>query len=115
GSVRGTFNSDAPLAFSGMHGYSLLGGTLRAFDVATLSTRWSFRGDGHLVTSPFVAGAFTYVASSSGMVYALDGQGQVAWSANAGGTIKNEPEVISLTVAEGTLLVPVGNHLVAYR
>jgi outer membrane protein assembly factor BamB len=115
GKVRGTFNSDTPLAFAGTLGYSVLGGTLRAFSADALATRWSFRGDGHLVTSPLVAGAYTYAASSTGMVYAVDGAGQLAWSADAGGAIADDPEVLSLTVGEGTLLVPVGNRIVAYR
>jgi outer membrane protein assembly factor BamB len=115
GSVRGTFNSDTPLAFSGAQGYSLLGGTLRAFSTDTLATRWSFRGDGNLVTSPIVAGDYAYVASSTGMIYAVNGAGQLAWSADTGGAIAKDPEVLSLTVGEGTLLVPVGNRIVAYR
>ena len=113
--VRGTFNSDTPMAFTGGVGYSLLGGTLRAVDLPTLSTRWSFRGDGHLVTSPLVAGGYTYVASSAGKLYALDGNGHTAWSDDAGATIGNDAENLSLAVGEGTLLVPIGNHIVAYR
>jgi outer membrane protein assembly factor BamB len=113
--VRGTFNSDTPMAFAVGVGYSLLGGTLRAVDLPTLSTRWSFRGDGHLVMSPLVAGAYTYVASSAGMLYALDGNGHTVWSDDTGATIGNDAEDLSLAVGEGTLLVPVGNHIVAYR
>jgi len=115
GDLRGTFNTDTPPAFAHGLGYSVLGGTLRAFDAATLSTRWSFRGDGHLVTSPLVAGAYTYVASSSGMIYALDGGGRMAWSADGGAPIGSDAESLSLAVGEGTLLVPVANRIVAYQ
>ena len=41
--------------------YILAGSTLRAEDVASGSTRWSFSGDGGLTSAPIVAGATVFV------------------------------------------------------
>jgi len=102
------------------------GGTtaLGAQSLADGSTRWSFTGDGQLVTAPIVlsapSGEFVVEGSSSGMLYALDAaSGATVWSANVGAAIpgpdeQNATVLSGLSAGQGLLLVPAGNGLVAY-
>jgi outer membrane protein assembly factor BamB len=115
GKAVGSFTTTLPPAFSDGVGYYLQAGTLRAITTDTSTVKWSFAGDGKLSTAPVVAGAYAYVGSSAGELYALDGNGMQVWATNVGGAINSAAETNSMTVAEGVLLVPVGNKLLAYH
>jgi outer membrane protein assembly factor BamB len=115
GKLVGTFLSGDPPAFDNGIGYYLESGTLSAVAVDTGSVAWSFVGDGKLTTAPIVAGAYVYVGSSGGNLYALDGAGQAVWNVDVGGRINADAENESMVVAEATLLVPVGNRLLAFH
>jgi outer membrane protein assembly factor BamB len=116
GKVVGSFTTNLPPAFSNDLGYFLQSNTLRAITTDGTSTvKWSFTGDGNLNTAPVISGAYAYVGSSSGALYAVDGSGTQVWSTNVGGAINSAIETDSMTVASGLLLVPVGNNLIAYH
>lgn len=119
GALLGAFNASTNPAFDGQLGFFLNGGTLSA---ATESgtTKWSFTGDGHLVTAPIVDDGIVYVGSSSGLLYGLsESTGAVVWSTNvgAGFTAPDEQNAVALTglaAAQGNLVAPAGNVVTDY-
>jgi outer membrane protein assembly factor BamB len=122
GDVRAQFASAVLPAFH-EHTAFLLGRsqqnqtTVSAMDIATNLIKWSFAGDGHLCTSPAVAGGGgqVFVGSSSGNLYELDeGTGAVRSVSQAGAAILCGSETMSMAMGEGHLLVPADNALVAY-
>lgn len=120
GAQLATFAADASPAFSDTTGFFLSGGTLTARSLSTGSTLWTFTGDGHLISAPFVIDSVVVIASSSGMVYALDTtSGAVLWSDSAGGTVA-APDAVGdppsgIGAGEGYLVVPAGNVVSAWR
>jgi outer membrane protein assembly factor BamB len=117
-------------AFSGSRGFFLddttpqaidISNTLRAIDVSTGTTVWSFQSDGQLDSAPLVVGGNVYVGSASGMLYAVDTMtGATAWSTNVGSGISAPDEhnfnrpLTGLAAAAGALIVPAGDTVVAY-
>jgi outer membrane protein assembly factor BamB len=93
---------------------------LTARNLATGVQLWSFSGDGGLVTAPVTVGAYVYVASSSGTLYALaTPTGRVAWS----GRLAQAPyypdehdlEILQgFGAAEGLLVISEQNVLQAF-
>lgn len=120
GAQQATFLADAIPAFSDTAGFFLSGGTLTASSLSSGSTLWTFTGDGHLISAPLVIDSVVVIASSSGMVYALDtASGAVLWSDTAGGPIA-APDAVSappsgIGAGEGYLVVPAGNVVSAWR
>ncbi len=114
GKSVGSFITTVPPAFSDGMGYFLQTGTLRGITTDTSTVKWSFAGDGALSSAPVVAGGYAYIGSTSGNLYALDGQGHQAWTTKLAAGINSQPETNSMAVAEGTLLVPAGNVLYAF-
>jgi outer membrane protein assembly factor BamB len=120
GAEQGSFSATRPPAFDGHMGF-FVDKDLRAVDLDTSATEWTFAGDGYLDTPAVVAANTVYVGSLSGMLYALDETtGQLLWSDNAGGLVTYAEVPIGLpfvamAAAEGILVTPAGSALVAYR
>jgi outer membrane protein assembly factor BamB len=119
--MLGTFDGMQPPSFVDGIGYFLKqgvsGGTLEAVDVAGGTLRWSFTGDGSLNSAPIACAGAVFVGSSMGNLYGLDTSGDVAWKTNLGmyDVNSDEPEMESMVIAEGTLFVPSGFTLFAFR
>jgi outer membrane protein assembly factor BamB len=120
GNAVGTFSATTNPAFSGKTGFFLSGETLRSLDLGSGTIQWSFAGDGSLVSAPVVAGDTVYVASSSGIVYALNAPtGRVVAEVDTQSAISatdehNAVQRTGLAVGDGLLLVPAGTVLLAY-
>ncbi|MEO6895065.1 MAG: PQQ-binding-like beta-propeller repeat protein [Caldimonas sp.] len=101
--------------------YLLDRGAMRRFDSSLSTLQWTFAGDGALATPPLVIGGAVVVGSSSGMLYAVDGEtGASIWSALlpvAFGELNDfgSGAPSGFAAAEGHLVVPAGNTLTAFR
>jgi outer membrane protein assembly factor BamB len=123
GAQLGPYQSNGPApAVDASSRYILSSGTLRAEDVASGSTRWSFAGDGGLTSAPIVAGATVFVGSSTGRLYGLStATGAVTWSTLVGSAIPAPDEqnvsqpLTGLATSGGLVVVPAGRILAAYR
>ena len=113
GDELGPFNAGPPPAVANDVAYMLSGSTLTAVEDGGQGVNaWQFNGDGHLDTAPLVAGGLVFVGSSQGNLYALDAAtGSTSWSTSTGAV----PGSDSLAAANGTLIVPAGSKLIAYR
>ena len=121
GNIVGSFTAGPAPAIGITTGFFLANGTLSAVDLATNAQKWSFTGDGSLVSAPIVVDQAVIVASSSGNLYALDvNTGYTTWQAKAPAAIAGPDEqdvsqpLTGLAVANGILVVPAGSTLVAY-
>jgi outer membrane protein assembly factor BamB len=104
--------------------FVLSGQTLAAESLTGGSTRWTFGGDGQLITAPIVVvtpfGEFVIEGSYSGRLYVLDAAtGAQVWSTNVGAPIPGADEqnatiLQGLAAGQGLLVVPAGNTLTAY-
>ena len=123
GALLGTFNAVPSPAIAGNVMYTLDGTTLRSVNDSGLGTNgWQFTGDGGLTTAPLRVGALVFAGSSTGALHALDAAtGTSNWSTNVGSAIPAPDEhnvsqpLTGLGAANGTLVVPAGARLVAYR
>jgi outer membrane protein assembly factor BamB len=119
GSVLGGFDSDTAPAFVRNTGLYLQSGTLRAVDLRTGQIRWSFAGDGTLISNPIVVNRTIYIGGSSGMLFGLDFSGQQIWTTQVGAPItgSNEGSTLPTTgfgAGDGLLVVPAGSVIAAY-
>jgi outer membrane protein assembly factor BamB len=123
GSVLGAFDATPAPAVADDVAFMLSGSTLKAIaDAGQGSTLWQFTGDGSLDTAPVVVNGLVFAGSSTGELYALDAAtGTNGWSTNVGYSIPAPDEqnvsqpLTGLGAANGTLVVPAGNQLIAYR
>jgi outer membrane protein assembly factor BamB len=125
GDVVGSFNAGPAPAVGSTTGYFLYNGTLTATDLATNTVQWSFAdttGNGGLVTAPIVVDQTAIVGSSAGTLYGVNTQtGHLTWQVATGGYISGPDEqnvsqpLTGLAIADGILVVPAGNSLVAYK
>ena len=121
GAVLGTFPPGPPPAFSGSTGFFLSGSILKARDAYSGAVRWSFTGDGTLISAPIVVNGYVYIGSSSGKVYALDGNtGANVWTGNLGAAVQSTESPVSrphtgLGAGDGLVVVPASTRLVAYQ
>jgi len=115
GAQLGTFMTSLPPAFANGVGYYLQNATLAAIPVGGNVTSWTFTGDGALSSAPVAAGAYVYIGSSLGSIYALDGAGHQVWTTTLAAGVNSKAEINSMAVAEGMLLVPAGNILSAFH
>jgi outer membrane protein assembly factor BamB len=121
GAVLGTFPPGPPPAFSGSTGFFLTGSILRARDAYSGAVRWSFTGDGTLISAPIVDNGYVYIGSSSGKVYALDGStGVNVWTGNLGAAVQTTESLVTrphtgLGAGDGLVVVPASTRLVAYH
>jgi outer membrane protein assembly factor BamB len=117
GTPQGSFAADAPPAFHAGMVFYMSSNTLTAVDIETSTIKWSFNGDGALCSSAAIAGhnGQVFVGSSSGKLYELDEMtGQLRSSDDVGMPVSCGTEGISMAIAGGHLIVPVGNQLIAY-
>ena len=113
GKPVGTFAGDGGLpAFAGDMRLQVRQGTLEAYDERSGSIAWTFAGDGELTGAPVIAAGHAFAGSRSGAVYAVRiADGSLAWEGTAGAPVT----IAGLAVAQGTLAVPAGTRLVAFR
>ena len=121
GALLGTYSADRTPAFFGSLGFFPVGSRIMAEDLATNTVDWHFDGDGSVVNGPLVINGYIYVASSTGMLYALRASdGFVKWSDDVKSAIpRSEASVLGLpnsglSAGGNRLLVPALNRLVAY-
>jgi outer membrane protein assembly factor BamB len=119
GASAGGFNSDTPPAFIGNLGLYLQTGTLRGIDISTGQVQWSFAGDGGLQTVPLIVNQTIYIGSSSGLLYALDFNGNQVWSTQVGAPIpaadeQNATLTTGLGSGDGLIVVPTASKLFVY-
>lgn len=118
GSELGPYNADHTPAVANDVAFMLSGSTLTAVKNAGQGVNaWTF-SIGTLDTAPLVAGGLVFIGSSggilptSGSVFALDAAtGTTVWSTNNVGAAVSG----NMGAANGTLIVPAGSQLVAYR
>jgi outer membrane protein assembly factor BamB len=118
GTLLSTYPGGAAPAVDKTTVFALSQPTLFAQSLSTALTRWTFSGDGGLVSAPIVVvtpfGEFVIAGSTSGALYALDAAtGAQVWSTNVGGQIP-QSGYGGLAAGQGLLLVPAGNSLIAY-
>lgn len=123
GAMQGPLGSTTAPAVGGGTGYELAGSTLVAVGSSGLGNqRWSFAGDGHLDTAPIILGSIVWIGSSSGRLYGIStsGPSHGVWHTKLAHPIDGPSgggdEILAgLGAGAGTLLVPAGSTLVAYR
>jgi len=118
GAALGSFTADAPPAFDQGFGFFVSSGSLHATIAATEGAAWSFTGDQGLSTAPVVAGGHVYVGSRYQALFALDERsGKQVWSDDLSDTASSGQysAIGTMAAAEGILVVPSGQHLVAYE
>jgi outer membrane protein assembly factor BamB len=122
-----TVSPTAP-AVLGNTAYYVANNTLTARDVTTPAApvaKWSFAGDGTLVTAPIVLTTGTkntvIVGSSTGALYALDAAtGAQVWTGAVAAAIAGPDEggisqpLTGLAAGQGLLVVPAGNTVTAF-
>lgn len=114
GKLLGSYSASQPPAFRGTLGYFLKGSTLSAETLSNRSVVWAFTGDGALATAPIVDGAYVYIGSSHGNLYALDANtGKKVWSTKVGAPM-GQSEFASLAAGQQIVAVPAGNQLSVY-
>jgi outer membrane protein assembly factor BamB len=122
GSTLGSFASAFTPAVTATTAFMLTDeGTLNWTDLQSGATKFSFTGDGSLVTPPIVIDQQVVVGSSSGNLYALDTSSAVLqWQVKVPSGIlpadhsENTSFFTGLAAANGILVVPAGTTLVAY-
>jgi outer membrane protein assembly factor BamB len=109
-------------AFHGSTGFFLnvITSTLEARDISSGTMKWSFTGDGSLVSPPLVVNGFVYIASSSGKLFAVDeNTGANVWTGTVGAPVIRPNEIsgplTGLGAGEGLIVVPATNLVVAYE
>ena len=115
------YSSTVAPAFSGQYKVTLNAGTLIAYDLETLSTLWSFSGDGTLSSAPIIVNSTVFIGGASGMLYALNlTTGKLKWKENFGASISAPDEhnvsqpLTGLAAGDNIVIIPAGNKLVAY-
>jgi len=92
---------------------------LRATDLASGKTAWSFKGDGLFNVNPIVANGIVVVGSQAGVLYLLDAaSGKKLWKTNVGHPIIQQAPAnpwTGLAAYNGRLIVPASNMLSVYR
>ncbi|HEX3867611.1 MAG TPA: PQQ-binding-like beta-propeller repeat protein, partial [Gemmatimonadaceae bacterium] len=119
GNVEGGFSGPTPPVVDSDRAYFLVGANLEAHDVDNNSVLWTFAGDGTLDTQPIAGGGYVYIGGSSGVLYGLDRDGQIAFSdtlpsalSSAGNFLDGPPS--GFAIAEDKLFVSAGTILYAY-
>ncbi len=121
GAVLGTFPPGPPPAFYGSTGFFLSGSILKARDAYSGAVRWSFTGDGTLISAPVVVNGYVYIGSSSGKLYALNAStGANVWTGNLGAAVQTTESLVTrphtgIGAGDGLVVVPASALLVAYQ
>jgi len=121
GAPLGAYPQGILPAFSGSTGFFLTGSILKARDAYSGDVRWSFTGDGTLVSAPIIDNGYVYIGSSSGKLYALDASnGANVWTGNLGAAVQTTESLVTrphtgLGAGDGLVVVPASTRLVAYQ
>src|SRR5260370_3547315 len=81
------FNADVAPAFAGNLGVYVHNNTVSGVDLNSQQVLWSFTGDGRIDSAPLIVNQYIYVGSYTGLLYALDLQGNQVWSTQVGSSI----------------------------
>lgn len=121
GKLTGAFSGSLP-AFDDERAYVLDGSALKARDIVSQFTRWTFLGDGQLTTPPVLVNGHVYVGSASGRVWALDpATGSPVWEDDAGTPIARRATPLSagvgtnIAAGQGVMVVPASTRVVVYE
>jgi outer membrane protein assembly factor BamB len=113
GGQLGGFSAFVPPAVgSGVGLYLSWTSVLRAIDEQTRAVLWSFSGDGGLFSAPLIDNGYVYIGSNRGHLYAIPVRSA------AGALTYTLPAMVNekagFAAAEGELVVPASDWLVAY-
>lgn len=126
GNVMAPFAWGTIPAFANGQGFQVENHELRAFDVQTGATNWTFTDPhagtgGYLNSAPLVVNNHVLVGSAEGLLYAVDtANGNLDWHGHAGEIISwldewyGEAPLAGLAAGVGTLVVPADTAVVAY-
>jgi outer membrane protein assembly factor BamB len=123
GSVLSRFAADPlPVLEGHQFAYYLSGGKLRAKNVTTGQTLWTFTGDHTLASNPvLVNGTDLWIGGTSGNLYALNAStGGLEQTIPVGSPIGAPQEqsvarpLTGITAGQGLLVIPAGNVLAVY-
>jgi outer membrane protein assembly factor BamB len=127
GSQVGSFVSDRSPAFSGNTGFYVTTdgqgfGTLIATDLATGTTRWTFRGNDNIMMTPITIDNVVVIGVYPDQVYALDvDTGNVLWNATTPTALVAPDErnyigpVTGFGAGDGWLVAPSDNVVNAWK
>jgi len=121
GAIVSGFAPGGRPAVAGGTAYFVSSGVLRAVDIATNTTRWTYAADPTLSTAPLVIDNMVAVGSSSGAVYLIDAAtGNPLWSGQAAAGVSPTSEGAAniptgLGAGGGYLLVPGGSTLTGWK
>jgi outer membrane protein assembly factor BamB len=121
GAIVSSFSPVGRPAVAGGTAYFVNSGVLRAVDITTDTTLWTYAVDPTLNTAPLVIDEMVAVGSSSGAVYLIDAAtGNALWSGQAEAGVSPTQEgsaniPTGLGAGNGYLLVPGGNTLTGWK
>jgi outer membrane protein assembly factor BamB len=121
GAIVSGFAPGARPAVAGGTAYFVSSGVLRAVNIATNTTLWTYTADSTLVSAPLVIDNMVAVGSSSGAVYLLDvATGSLLWNGQAAAGVNTTVEGAALVpsglgAGSGFLLVPGGTTLTGWK
>lgn len=123
GGELAAFEASATPVLSGQRAFIQSRGQLRALDVASHATQWTFAGDGMLASDPLAVNGTVFVGSSTGAVFGVDAAtGAQVWKdvAPAAVTVYESQTlgfgpIPGLGAGDDALVVPARSHLVCYR
>jgi outer membrane protein assembly factor BamB len=119
-----SFDATRLPAFDSAAGYFVVGSALSRRDLATDAPGWAFMaGDGGDLLDPLVVPGDVYVATSEGMLYAVDSSsGTAVWSDRVDSFLDQSIDVVAsgsvrfgLAADRDHLIVPTLKHLIAYH
>lgn len=120
GADAGSLSSQRSMAMTDTRIVTLYSGTLTATDIATGLQKWSFAGDGGLVTAPVIVNDTVFVGATSGKVYAVSlATGAQQWfgsTAALGAPDQwNQSLVSGPAAGEGLLVMSGGSTVAAWK
>lgn len=121
GAIVSGFAPGARPAVAGGTAYFVSSGVLRAVNIATNATLWTYTADPTLNTAPLVIDNMVAVGSTSGAVYLIDtATGNPLWSGLAAAGVSATQEGAAnmpsgLGAGSGFLLVPAGTTLTGWK
>jgi outer membrane protein assembly factor BamB len=79
---------------------------------ATAQVRWQRHFEGSIVAGPVAVGGVAYVASTAGILYAIEiSSGRIRWSFDGGGSYGSDLSTSPTVLADGLLLWPGPRHM----
>jgi outer membrane protein assembly factor BamB len=121
GAIVSGFAPGARPAVAGGTAYFVSSGVLRAVNIATNTTLWTYAADPTLVSAPLVIDNMVAVGSTTGAVYLIDAAtGNPVWSGQAASGVNQTVEGAAVVPSglgggNGFLLVPGGTTLTGWK